>query len=123
LSIATLFPTIATLVALNPIGPFTMDLLQANNLAANSNSTEDCGYLKNAVDSWLKSVANTQTSFIFESAHDDMFVIWAQLLPIRCDWQEGTQGVITSCIGGNFTSDPTAEICTVWDDMAPDGPQ
>jgi hypothetical protein len=44
---------------------------------------------------------------------DDTFVLWAQVLPVRCDFQEGTNGVITMCTEGLRQAAPST--CEVWD--------
>jgi hypothetical protein len=98
----------------NPEGQNAIDLLQANNIVANSNSTDDCDYLRLAVESWLQATVNvTANYFLNENYGDETYVIWAQLLPIRCDWQNGTGGVITKCIEDSEND----YICNVWKNL------
>ena len=97
-----------------------VDLLQAHNLAAPSNSEDDCAYLENSIQSWLRLAAVPQPESMFENVQDT-YILWAQLLPVRCDFQRD-DGVITFCEG---QSDATSwesvapATCEVWDDLAP----
>ena len=49
----------------------------------------------------------------FISTVEDTFVLWAQLLPVRCDFQKknATNGVITFCGNDDHST------CMVWDDI------
>jgi hypothetical protein len=102
----------------NPVAADLTTLLEANNLAANTNTSEDCDYLRNAVFAWLKTATSlTPDSLDFE--RDDpagsLFVIWAQLLPSRCPWQQ-LDGVITVCPEGLLNP---PGYCAVWDESRP----
>jgi hypothetical protein len=90
-------------------------LLQHNNVLANSQ--QDCAYLENAADSWLRSTAFVQEDQV--SAKPELSLVWAQLLPVRCAFQ-GTNGIITaqSCEAAESSSDVfderLEEVCNVW---------
>jgi hypothetical protein len=114
--IVILFAALDTSGHQNPLASNFMDLLQANNVVAGSNSTEDCDYMNVAVKSWLLTTSKVNAPFAVGGGHsDDSYVVWAQLLPVRCDWQD-SEGVITTCLwGSNFPS----EICSVWNDTRP----
>jgi hypothetical protein len=93
----------------------TVELLQANNIAAQ----DDCSYLESAIDSWANIAAVPQPASLLTKL-EDTFVLWAQLLPIRCDFQRD-DGVLTYCYGDD--SRPNGVYpCTVWDDHAPTDP-
>jgi hypothetical protein len=89
-------------------------LLQANNLSANN--TDLCDYLMDAVSAWLKGSTTEQIDYTIESStQTDVFVLWAQLLPVRCPWQR-EDGVITWC-------DPSLydqyAACSFWNETKP----
>ena len=101
-----------------------VDLLQAQNLAAPSPSEEDCSYLKTSVQSWLRMAITPQPAARFANV-EDTFVLWAQVLPVRCDFQR-EDGVITFCSNrgdGDVQDLPSASACTVWDDNSPADPE
>jgi hypothetical protein len=105
-----IFPVLlAVFSGRNPVSFKQVLLLQANNVI--SNTTEDCVYLQNAVQSWLKSVAVLALpSHLTDKYNGGVYVAWAQLLPVRCDWQR-QDGVITFC------SDDLG-LCRYWDNAA-----
>lgn len=120
--IFTVFPIIYSIGGSNHYATNTAKLLQANNLAANT--TEDCDYLLNAVYSWLAgaTLEVSQEGWHFAYQHDDVFVLWAQLLPVRCPWQrvDGSvpiSGVITVCPRAVYAD--YEEICSFWNSTAP----
>ena len=92
------------------------DLLQAYNLAANT--TEDCAFLENAVNAWIRSTGGVPISHQFTDEYDDTaFLVWGRLLPYRCpDWQE-KDGVISVCPNG---ADLPLQLCDVWKASKPD---
>jgi hypothetical protein len=101
----------------NPVSYHSTDLLQAYNLAANT--TEDCAFLENAVNAWLKSSGSVPASHQFTDEYDDTaFLIWGRLLPYRCDWQE-LDGVISVCPSGTEDGLPL-QVCDVWKASKPD---
>jgi hypothetical protein len=133
LFILTLFPAIYTIGRQNPVAYHSTDLLQAYNLAANT--TEDCGFLENAVIAWLKSTGSVPNSHQFTDEYDDnAFLVYGRLLPVRCDWQRehgGLEkehddlereydGVISVC--ANDTDLPPLlppQLCDVWKGSQP----
>lgn len=69
----------------------------AYNLA--SNSTEDCEFLQDATRSWLSSFAIVSDDYLKPNNDrlvEDVYVLWAEIHPVRCDWQRN-DGVITNC--------------------------
>lgn len=99
----------------NVVAPEQVALLQANNLIANT--TDDCDFLFNAVSAWLRSMAEVYTAYRFyESTAENMFVLWAQVLPVRCDWQL-EDGIITQCGPGY----ETRLTCQRWQTTWPNG--
>jgi hypothetical protein len=110
----TLFPAIYTMGRQNPVAYHSTDLLQAYNLAANT--TEDCAFLENAVNAWLRSSGTVPASHQFMDEYDDTaFLIWGRLLPSRCNWQ-AEDGVFSVCATG--TGDGLA-VCDVWRESKP----
>jgi len=106
----------------NNVGSNLVELLQANNLA--SNATADCDYLNNAVQSWLRGSATERTRYDFYGEDRGVFVLWAQLLPIRCEWQtqypfEASDGVITHCRHALENREP----CQLWKEYSPSSPE
>ena len=101
-------------------------VLQANNLASVT-GFRDCEYLQNAIESWLNIAIVDQpgtTSIIqpkggIERNETYTYVLWAQVLPVRCPFQNET-GTITSCTdNNNFTADHPA-TCNIWNTLQPD---
>jgi hypothetical protein len=122
-SIVLVLPLLMSLAQQNLNSYQMVDLLQANNLAAPSASEEDCAYLKSSVQSWLKVAAVPQPASLFENT-EDTYVLWAQVLPVRCDFQR-TDGVITFCDGQaeeDSLGSAVANTCLVWDDYGPSTP-
>ena len=98
----------------NSVARSLVELLQANNVAAQN----DCIYLESAVNSWLNlAVVPQPASFL--SNLDDTFVLWAQILPVRCPFQS-EDGVITSCDDDESTlALANSGVCKIWEDSAP----
>jgi hypothetical protein len=113
-SIICLFPIFFSDLSRNPVTQNQVFLLQSNNVA--SNSTGDCDFLYFAVQSWLKSSASVRRS-IGVVARRSPLLQWAQLFPIRCDWQR-QDGVITTC----GTERPLNSACDHWDGSITDDP-
>jgi len=116
-TIAMVVPLLQTMVAQNIASYKMVDLLEAHNLVAPTNSTDDCAYLESAVNSWLQMAAAEQPASSLQKA-DHPYVLWAQLLPVRCDFQRD-DGVITVCTGQSFDGaweTDLPEACEVWDD-------
>lgn len=111
-SIVLILPLLVSRVKTNSISTDLTRVLQANNALAQSK--EDCDYLKSAVESWL-SIAMVPQPESFVQAHDDTFVLWAQVLPVRCDWQR-EDGIITYCDNSTLFAQGHKEVCALWDD-------
>jgi class 3 adenylate cyclase len=104
----TLYPVIYTYRFHNAFDSKLGDLLLAYNVEANG--TEDCAYLQNAVNAWLGAASHTLADqrYLFGNERDS-FLVWAQIEPVRCDWQ-GSGGIITSCTG----KDGESMVCDIW---------
>lgn len=123
-SIVLVLPMLGSLSLQNLVSYNMVDLLQAQNLAAPSSSEEDCSYLKTSVQSWLRMATTPQPSSRFANV-EDTFVLWAQILPVRCDFQR-EDGVITFCSSrgeADIPDLPSLSACTVWDDNSPATPE
>lgn len=93
-------------------------------MAAPSSSEGDCAYLKTAVQSWLKMAAVPQPASLFDNV-EDTYILWAQLLPVRCDFQR-EDGVITFCSSqgeNGLLTQAAPSTCVVWDEHSPATPQ
>ncbi len=102
----------------NPVNQNVVGLLQSNNII--SNTSDDCEYLKNSVKSWLLTVVYGQNSYDQGSDEDQSVAIqWAQILPIRCEWQL-PHGVITNCKTAEFID--LFPACTEWKRTLPYNP-
>jgi len=122
LCISIVFPVIYTLGNTNTTAANLVKLLQANNLAANT--TADCDYLQNAVQSWKRGAASEHTRFSIYGTVQPVFVFWAQVLPVRCPWQYedpyNGDGVITVCPTDLL---PVYQPCRFWLRYSPDEPE
>lgn len=88
------------------------------NLAANS--TNDCDFLQQAASSWLSSVAIIGDNYVKTKNYEpveDVYVIWAQIRPVRCDWQRN-DGVITNCDLFAEQKPGLAVACNFWSSSA-----
>lgn len=113
-------PMLGAMNQQNRIAPRFANLLEANNIVALGGST-DCDYLENAIESWLSMAIIPQPPAEVPNV-EPTFVLWAQVLPVRCPFQNAT-GVITSCGGklANFRRTyPTT--CDIWENKAPPTP-
>jgi hypothetical protein len=87
-------------------------------MAANTSSAEDCAYLRNAVDSWLFAVAQQPVTYdLIKNQQENVFLTWAQILPVRCDWQQAN-GLITYCPSNN-TDLQELDSCPFWNSIFP----
>ena len=111
--IVLVLPLLVNLHGQNLVAIELVGLLQANNLAAPTSSSADCEYLESSVKSWLSVAVVPQPASLLTSA-EDTFVLWAQLLPVRCSFQN-SDGVITFCDGNDFNSTSQEQACLVWD--------
>jgi hypothetical protein len=88
-------------------------LLEENNiLLAEANETT-CAFLQDTIYTFLDLTVYAQNT----DGEKNIFLLWAQLLPVRCDFQT-IDGVITWCADDNFFD---TEVCKVWG-MAPEDP-
>mmetsp|Transcript_29188 Transcript_29188/g.43400 ORF Transcript_29188/g.43400 Transcript_29188/m.43400 type:complete len:148 (-) Transcript_29188:1592-2035(-) len=70
-----------------------VDLPQGNNLNLKSNDTDTCDQLQLTIEGWLRGTLSVQ--YLSDRA-SDAYVLWGQLLPVRCDFQR-EDGVFTAC--------------------------
>lgn len=110
-AIAIILPLLLSHLETNSVATELVHLLQANNIHANATENE-CDFLKSVVDSWVNvAVVPQRTSFV--PSQEDMFVLWARLLPKRCDWQRD-DGVITFCSNDSPLLESHRHICGNW---------
>eukprot|EP00980_Cylindrotheca_fusiformis_P021686 scaffold8529_cov137-Cylindrotheca_fusiformis.AAC.16 len=113
-AITIILPLVMYGIGTNPVATELTRLLQANNIQANTVENE-CDYLESVVDSWLNVAVLPQPSS-FASYQEDLFVLWAQLLPKRCDWQRN-DGIITVCSEDRLLSEKYRHTCDQWMDL------
>lgn len=99
-------PIISCINGINSISEEFVDLLQANNVMALENSDADCDFFEATLISWLAAAAVVLST----SDTNDAYVLWAQVLPKRCEFQRD-DGVITYCSKEVAT---VLEPCNVW---------
>jgi hypothetical protein len=96
-----------------------LDLLYQNNLAVPNADEQNCAYLEATVTSWLQSNYRTHTGS--SSRDTNLYLLWAQVLPVRCPFQdELNNGVITTCSQNDSTwteEGNSVDACTLWDDI------
>jgi hypothetical protein len=102
------------MIGVNNSASKMVDLLQMNNIVLAEANETTCAFLKDTIYTFLDlgAIAQSKVQHI-----DPTFLLWAQLLPVRCDFQ-GSDGVITTCADDlSFDS----QVCNVWN-MAPEDP-
>jgi hypothetical protein len=109
-------PIILTLSGgVNDAGKDMVTLLEVNNiLLAEANETS-CDFLEDTIYSFLgldAIVLNKVGHY-----HERTYLLWAQLLPVRCNFQS-SDGVITQCTGDHYFN---PHVCDVWN-LAPEDP-
>jgi hypothetical protein len=117
--VAIVLPLLYAINQQNLVADRITTLLQSNNLVALSGIT-DCEYMESAVESWLNMAIVPQPSSALPDI-DYTFVLWAQVLPVRCPFQNET-GVITSCRGrlSKYREMPENDAtCNIWDTHSP----
>jgi hypothetical protein len=116
----TVIPMLSAMSQQNLIAPRFTQLLEANNVASVGRMT-DCDYLEMAIESWLSMAIVPQPPAGIPNV-EQTFVLWAQVLPVRCPFQHET-GVITSCTGrlSKFREQYPA-TCEIWESKAPPSP-
>jgi hypothetical protein len=111
-------PIFISFLGTNNAAPNFVHLLQQNNLMLSEENATSCEFLQQTIGAWLDVGANVQTQVPQYNVTE--YVLWAQLLPVRCPFQRQnlSEGVITNCTNG--TSFPK-NVCDVWD-LAPSDP-
>jgi hypothetical protein len=104
--IATILPMIISYKSQNFVNDDLVQLLHANNIAANSSG--DCDYLRLFVDSWLLTAESTHPES--NLLNSNIYLLWARITPVRCDFQDPT-GVITVC---NSIASLQLDSCNLW---------
>lgn len=91
------------------------NMLESQNLISTS-GVRDCEYLERAIDSWLNMAIVSQPQY---EKDPTSYVLWAQVLPVRCPFQNKT-GVITSCTENRTRFREAYPLtCKIWDDSSP----
>jgi len=93
-------------------GQQPVDLLQAYNLAAQTES--DCDFLQQAALSWVASVSQSHSSVFKNHSPNDVYLVWAEMKPVRCDWQTENNGILTTC-PQSWTDE--FHLCELWDGL------
>lgn len=115
LAVVALFPILLSVTGRNPVALRSVEMLQGYNMAANTNTTEDCEFLESAVRSWALASSTVSTSYpVYDSPVEETFLLYARLTPIRCDFLE-PDGVVTIC-----PPNATQSVCSVWKDIIPE---
>ena len=104
--IVTVLPIISCINGVNSIAEEFVDLLQANNVMVLENSAADCDFFEATLTSWLNAAAVVLST----SNTNDAYILWAQVLPKRCEFQRD-DGVITYCSKEVAT---VLEPCNTW---------
>jgi hypothetical protein len=119
--VVLVLPILSAISGQNLIAMEFTQLLEDNNLASFSGDG-DCDYLELAIESWLNMAIVPQPSSDTTDV-EPTFVLWAQVLPVRCPFQD-ENGVITSCDGRLSTfRESFPGTCQIWDELAPSSPE
>jgi hypothetical protein len=87
-------------------------LLLATNMAANTSTLESCAFLRSSVNSWLLAASQQPTLYnLLDEQQENVYLTWAQLLPVRCSWQQ-PNGLITTCRDNPALQDLAS--CSFW---------
>jgi len=102
-------------IFVNDSGTDMVQFLQDTNLVvseAQGNNT-DCLYLRDTIISWLKDFNVVPLS---NSSNPFVYVLWLQVLPIRCDFQVSNDGIVTSdlCLLDDFPLMNQNQTCHIW---------
>lgn len=108
LFIVCFFPAIITISNRNSVTENQVNFLHASNVR--SSSVDDCDYLFSAVQGYIRSSVFANTEFGDDDTIESLQLLWARLLPVRCDWQQ-ENGVITSC---DVQYNRRVEACEIW---------
>lgn len=115
-------PLLLSVLGQNTAAPNFVKLLQENNLLLNEANESSCEFLKQTIVAWLEVGATVSNKVPQYNVTE--YVLWARVTPIRCDFLEETNGVITTCpenltkaIEANSTYADfvfTNTVCDVW---------
>ena len=110
--ITLVMPLINSLSQQNLTAGELASFLQSSNIEADMN---DCSYLESSVNAWLTIATQSQPEAMLRKI-DSTYVLWAQLLPVRCPFQERKPGgVITSCVNNTSLLEGAPGACQLWD--------
>jgi hypothetical protein len=86
-----------------------VNLLNENNILLAEPNETNCAFLEDTIYSFLglSAMVPNQIKIYDEST----YLLWAQLLPVRCAFQNNSNGVITQC-ANDSSVDPG--VCNVW---------
>lgn len=118
-AIVGVLPIISTLAqngGTNTVSTSMVRQLQGTNLISNTVNNETCSFLEQSIESWMVGVWGG-TPRVDEG---DVYVLWLQVLPVRCEFQE-PDGVVTAsyCDSMDMESsgnDDDDTFCEVWRD-------
>lgn len=121
--VVLVLPLLSAIIGQNLIALEFTQLLEDNNLASITGDNDtDCDYLELAIESWLTMAIIPQPSYNRPDV-ESTFVLWAQVLPVRCPFQD-ENGVITSCDGRLSTlQESYPSTCQIWGELAPSSPE
>lgn len=109
-SIVTVLPIIVSVLGVNNVGKNYTALLQKNNFMLSEANVSSCEFLEDTIEAWLDLGGTVQVRVPQYNVTTN--VLWAQVLPKRCDFQRD-DGVITFCKNDtNYTYSPGT--CEVW---------
>jgi len=111
------FGTIQVNGGTNTISSSMTTQLQATNLIAPGSDDATCSFLKKSTFAWLTGTAGMKGSI----NADHIYVMWLQILPVRCDFQ-GDDGVVTQYFCSQVFRDTASmaknekldNLCQVW---------
>jgi len=109
-------PVLLSIMGQNIAAQNFVGLLQQNNLMLSEANVTSCDFLEDTIQAWLDVGANVQNKV--PQYNVTQFVLWAQLLPVRCDFQR-PDGVITFCANDTAYTYPR-ESCILWEAAPPD---
>ena len=112
--IVTILPIIISYKSQNFVNDELAELLHENNLAAPTNSEEDCQYLKEFVHSWLLTAESVQPDSPLLGTN--AYLLWAQILPYRCPSLQDPNGIITLC--NSSAARRLKQSCQIWQHTA-----
>ena len=86
----------------------SISTLQENNMKLANASDSTCHFFENSVKSFISANLEKRVVMNFGLEKTNVYLLWARVLPVRCDWQ-GEDGVVTVCSDGL-----PQEVCNVW---------